>query len=213
MGKFKGWPIVSDYPDRKSHESNPPVQPMVVQTALLSACVNRNLSCPLLVNVLFPPQHSLSAISSAQSPTGGRCSRLQPLWLPTWLWISHKESQEEEPSWTRTPQHTVLFQPLFNHYCCRTVCLHACNTTQPKSPSWYFHWSAVLNFHQLRCGRIFNRFWVWGDQLPSYCLLECRWMNAQDGRATKIQFWHFIAVNKGNKHSPRVAKGPRKVLN
>ena len=125
MGKFKGWPIVSDYPDRKSHESNPPVQPMVVQTALLSACVNRNLSCPLLVNVLFPPQHSLSAISSAQSPTGGRCSRLQPLWLPTWLWISHKESQEEEPSWTRTPQHTVLFQPLFNHYCCRTVCMLA----------------------------------------------------------------------------------------
>ena len=189
----------------------PPGQPMVDQTALLSACVNRNLSCPLLVNVLFPPQHSLSAISSAQSPTGGR-SRLQPLWLPTWLWFSHKESQEEEPSWTRTPRQTILFQPLFAHYCCRG-CLHACNTIQSKSPSWYFHWSDVLNFHQLQSSRISNRFWVWGDQLSSYCLLECRWMNAQDGRATKIQFWHFIAVNKGYKHSPRVAKGPRKVLN
>ena len=102
---------------------------------------------------------------------------------------------------------STTIQPLLLSYC-----LHSCNTTQPKSPSWYFHWSDVLNFHQLCCGRISNRFWVWGDQLSSYCLLECRWMNAQDGRATKIQFWHFIAVNKGNKHSPRVAKGPRKVL-
>ena len=120
MGKFKGWPIVLDYPDRKSHESNPPVQPMVDQTALLSACVNRNLSCPLLVNVLFPPQHSLSAISSAQSPTGGR-SRLQPLWLPTWLWIHTRNHKKKNHLGQEC--HDTRYS--FAHYCCCTVCMLA----------------------------------------------------------------------------------------
>ena len=102
----------------------PPGQPMVDQTALLSACVNRNLSCPLLVNVLFPPQPSLSAISSAQSPTGGR-SRLQPLWLPTWLWIHTRNHKKKNHLWQERHDTRILFQPLFNHYCCRTVCMLA----------------------------------------------------------------------------------------